>query len=430
MAGKPVASIIGVGCTTFGNVLSTPEIKGMTLQELYMTACKEAIKDAGLNAVKDIDAFYIGNYLPQSSHQLSENSQTCDWLGLQGKPSLNFATACSTTNAGLGLASMSVMSGKYDCVLVTAGEILDSQPKETAETVAETPLEREPLDIGKMFYWTMYGGDTIYDNYGAASGFAYYGPWQMIEYGRRYGLSLEEMDRVEYMIRKNDRLHASLNPKSLIKETYEKEAKRAGYDDPFEYWKKTNPYGAWPVRAKSFLNTCDGASAYIVCHPKLAAKFTDKKPIDVIGWGWSTTNTPFFEDPLEYTCHKLAYAEAYKMAGVQGKDLDYLTTHSCSATMAELESAETGGYFKHGEAAKAILDGRTLYTGDKPMNVTGGRHAFGHAWSASAGAELYEIVKQMRGEAGKRQMANDIKLAGMQNEGALFHAAVSILKRR
>jgi acetyl-CoA C-acetyltransferase len=64
------------------------------------------------------------------------------------------------------------------------------------------------------------------------------------------------------------------------------------------------------------------------------------------------------------------------------------------------------------------------------MNVTGGRHAFGHAWSASAGAELYEIVKQMRGEAGKRQMKNDVKLAGMQNEGALFHAAVTILKRR
>ena len=125
MVGKPVASIIGVGCTTFGNVMSTPGIKGMTLQELYMTACKEAIADAGINAVKDIDAFYIGNYEPQSSHQLSENSQTCDWLGLQGKPSINFATACSTTNTGLGLASMSVMSGKYDCVLVTAGEILD-----------------------------------------------------------------------------------------------------------------------------------------------------------------------------------------------------------------------------------------------------------------------------------------------------------------
>jgi acetyl-CoA C-acetyltransferase len=430
MVQPPVASVIGVGCTTFGDVLSTPEIQDKTLQELYVDACQEALRDAGLNPVRDIDAFFIGNYLPQSVHQLSVNSQACDWLGLQGKPSLNFATACSTTNVGLGLSSMAVMSGKYRCVLVTAGEILRSQPKESWTTLASSPLEREPLDPGEMFYYTMYGADTVYDNYGAASGFAYYGPWQMIEYGRRYGYSAEDIDRIEYTIRRNDRLHASLNPKSLIRESYEHEAKQAGYDNPFEYWLQTNPVSAWPVRVKSFLNPCDGASAYVICHPDLATELTDKRPVDLVGWGWSTTNSPFFEDPLEYTGHKRAYDEAYAMAGVAGADLDYLTTHSCSATMAEIESAETGGYFDHGEAGKAILDGRTLYTGDKPMNVTGGRHAFGHAWSASAGAELYEIVKQMRGEADGRQMAKDIGLAGIQNEGALFHTAVSILNRR
>lgn len=429
MAGKPVASIIGVGCTTFGNVMSTPEIKDWTLQELIMDAVHEAYDDAGVNPVKDIDAFYYGHMLSHSSHQYSNNTQTCDWLGLQGKPSLNFATACSTTNVGLGLAAMSIMSGKHKCVLVTAGETLSSQPKEQPNNPVESPLLRDPLDVGLMFYWTMYGGDTIYDNYAAASGFAFYGPWQMIEYARRYNVPIEKMDEVEYMIRRNDRLHASLNPKSLIKETYEEEARKAGYKDPFEYWKKTNPMSAWPVRAKSFLNTCDGASAYILCAPEVAKKFTDQ-PVDLIGWGWSGTNSPFFEDPLEWTAHRKAFAEAYKMAGVTGKDLDYLTTHSCSATMAEIASCETGGYFGRGEAWKGILDGRTLYTGDKPMNVTGGRHAFGHAWTASAGAELYEIVKQMQGKAGKRQMKNDVELAAIQNEGATIHAAVSVLKRR
>jgi acetyl-CoA C-acetyltransferase len=430
MTNPSVGSVIGVGCTSFGDVLSTPEIKDKTLQELYVEACREAMEDAGLNPVKDIDAFFIGNYLPHSVNQLSVNTQTADWLGLQGKPSLNFATACSTTNVGLGLASMAVMSGKYRIVLVTAGEILQSRPKESITTPARSPLEREPLDVGEMFYYTMYGADTVYDNYGAASGFAYYGPWQMIEYGRRYGYKLEDLDRIEFMIRSNDRFHASLNPKSLIKQTYEDEAREAGYEDPFEYWTETNPFSAWPVRAKSFLNACDGASAYIVCHPDVAAEVTEKRPIDLIGWGWSSTNSPFFEDPLEYTGHRLAYDEAYEMAGVTGVDLDYLTTHSCSATMAEVESAETGGYLAHGEAGKAILEGQTRYDGEKPMNVTGGRHAFGHSWSASAGAELYEIVKQMRREADGRQMSKDINLAGIQNEGALFHTAVSILKRR
>ena len=427
--GKAVASIIGVGCTKFGSVLSTPEIKNMTMQELYTTACHEAYEDAGVNPVKDIDAFYIGNYLSDSIHQHSNNTQTCDWLGLQGKPSMNFATACSTTNVGLGQAAMSIMSGRHKCVLVTGGEILTAQQKESASNPVSSPLDRDPLDAGLMFYWTMYGADTIYDNYAAASGFAWYGPLQMIEYARRYGLTEEQMDMIEYKIRSNDRLHASLNPKSLMSESYEEEARKAGYKDSFEYWKKTNPMSAWPVRAKSFVNACDGSSAYIVCAPELATKFT-KDPIDIIGWGWSTTNSPFFTDPIEYDAHRKAYDAAYKMAGVKGKDLDYLTTHSCSATMAELVSSETGGYFDKGEAWRAVLDGRTLYTGDKPMNVTGGRHAFGHAWSASAGAEIYEIVKQMQGKAGKRQMKNDIELAAIQNEGALFHGAVSVLRRR
>lgn len=430
MVSKPKVSIIGVGCTQFGSVLSTPGLKDKTFQELVTMACHEAMEDAGVNPVKDIDALFVGNMLSHSLHQYSMATQVCDWIGMQGKPALHFATACSTSNVGIGLAAEAIMSGKYKCVLVTAGEILTAQPKEQPDKPMNNPLERDPLDFGLMFYWTMYGSDQIYNAYMNVPGLAYYGPMQMVAYAKKYGLTIETMDEVEYKTRVADRIHASLNPKALMKETMEEEAKKAGYTDTFKYWKEKNPISTWPIRAKSFLTPADGASAYIVCDAKLAKKLCKKTPVDVLGWGWSATNHPFFTDPLEWTAHKLAFKEAYKMAGITGKDIDYLSAHSCSATMSSIHTAEMAGYFKPGTAWKAVLDGRTLYTGDKPMNTTGSRHAFGHAWSGSAGAELYEIVKQMRGECGKRQIKKKLRIAVLENEGATIHAAVTVLKKR
>ncbi|MEM4230602.1 MAG: thiolase family protein, partial [Candidatus Pacearchaeota archaeon] len=83
-----------------------------------------------------------------------------------------------------------------------------------------------------------------------------------------------------------------------------------------------------------------------------------------------------------------------------------------------------------GEAWKAFMEGRTLYNADKPMNTSGGRHGKGHAFGASPGAETYEIVKQMRGEAEKRQCKKDIKLAAQHNHGYGMQTSVTVLKRR
>ena len=92
--------------------------------------------------------------------------------------------------------------------------------------------------------------------------------------------------------------------------------------------------------------------------------------------------------------------------------------------------SEIAGYFPKGQAWKAFMEDRTMFDADKPMNTSGGRHGKGHAFGASPGAETYEIVKQMRREAGKRQCKKDIKLAAQHNHGYGMHSAVTILKRR
>ncbi|RLE42193.1 thiolase family protein, partial [Candidatus Woesearchaeota archaeon] len=217
---------------------------------------------------------------------------------------------------------------------------------------------------------------------------------------------------------------------AYVTETLEEQAKNKGFKDAFEFWKSNNnPFFAYPTRLLSALNTVDGAAAYIITKPENAAKFHEQ-PIDVIGFHWSVSNYPWYkEDPTDWAIDKTSFEKAYKMAGITPKDLDYLTVHDCMQVY-QLIMSEIAGYFEKGEAWKAFMEGRTLFSGDKPMNTSGGRHGKGHAFGASPGAETYEIVKQMRGEAGKRQVKKEINIAAQHNHGYGMHSAVTIFKKR
>ncbi len=422
MTAKPKGSIVGVGCTKFGSVLKTPELKGKTFHELIAEAAFEAMDDAGMTG-KDIDAFYIGSMLSHSSHVYSHHTQLADWLGLNLKPGLHFATACSTLNTGLGLAAMAVSSGKFDTVLVAGAEILSSYPN-------DNPVERKAIGPQQLWYWTDFGVDQIYAYHHCYDIATAYGAIPTLGYARKNNIPLDEMDRVMYHVHKAVRKHSSLNPKAFVTESLEKSSKRKRFRTTYDYWKsRNNPFFAYPTRLLSALNTADGASAYIVTRPDKARKFSDQ-PIDIIGFHWSASNYPWHDkDPTNWFIDKVAFKNAYRMAKVSGKNLDYLSVHDCMQIY-QLILSEIAGYFKKGEAWKAFLEDRTLYNHDKPMNTSGGRHGKGHAFAASPGAETYEIVKQMRGEAGRRQVKKEIKVAAQHNHGYGMQTAVTVFKKR
>ncbi len=422
LAKKPMASVVGVGCTKFGNVMKTPELKGKTFHEMITEAAFEAMNDAGMGG-KDIDAFYVGSMLSHGSHMYSHHTQLCDWLGMQNKPALHFATACSTMNTGLGMAAMSVASGKYDSVLVVGAETLSSYPD-------DNPVKRKAIDPADLWYWTDFGVDQVYAYHHCYDIATAYGAIPTMGYAKKHGLSPEKMDEAMYHVHKAVRKHSSLNPKSFVTESLEKAAKGKGFKDTYEYWKsKNNPFFAYPTRLLSALNTVDGAAAYIVTKREDAKKHCEQ-PVDILGFHWAASNYPWYDkDPTNWSIDKEAFKGAYKMAGVSGKDLDYLYVHDCMQIY-QLIISETAGYFGKGEAWKAANEGRILYSGDKPLNTSGGRHGKGHAFGASPGSETYEIVKQMRGEAGKRQIKKDVELAAQHNHGYGMHAAVTVLKKR
>lgn len=417
---KPV--ITGVGCTKFGSVLSTPEIKGLTFYELACQAAFEAMDEAGVDP-QDIDALYIGSMVSHISHLYSHHTQMADWLGLHLKPGVHFATACSTSNTGVGLAAMGVASGKFRNVLVVSAEILSSE-------ATDDPTKRRPLDPGTLWYWTDFGVDQAYAYHHSYDIATAYGALPTLGYAKKYGVKMEKMDEVMFAIHKATRTHGSKNPKAFITTTLEQEARKAGFRDAWAFWQsRKNPFLAWPTRVKSALNTVDGASAYIISSEAEARKNFSKEPIKIEGFHWSSSNYPWYgKDATDWAIDKTAFETAMKMAGITADDIDYLSVHDCMQIYHLIE-AEICGYFKKGEAWKAVLEGRTLHTGDKPMNTSGGRHAKGHAFAASAGAEMYEAVKQMRGEAGGRQIKDVPEVSVVHNHGYGMHSAVTVLRR-
>ena len=415
------ASIVGVGCTKFGNMLTDPELKDLTFQELVAKAAFEAMNDAGISP-EDIDAFFIGNMLAHTSQVYSHATLLSDWLGLRFKGGFHFDTACSTTNTGMGIAANSINSGKYKNVLVVAGEILSSVPKNYNQ------LDREPLDAQTLWEWTDFGMDHVYAYHHCYDVASAYGAIPTMGYMKKYGLSFEKMDETMYHVNKAVRMHASLNPKAYIRQDLDQLARSKGYKDSLEYWKsKYNPFFAWPTRLLSALNTVDGASAMVISgEPQ---KHDSKVPVEIRGFHWTTSNYPWYgTDSTTMPQDVIAIKGAYKMAGIQPKDIDYLYVHDCMQ-IHQLEVSEIAGYFPKGESWKAFMDDRTTYKGDKPLNVSGGRHGLGHAFEASAGAETYHIVKQMRGEAGKLQMKTRPKIAVQHNHGYGMHTAVTVLER-
>jgi acetyl-CoA C-acetyltransferase len=112
----------------------------------------------------------------------------------------------------------------------------------------------------------------------------------------------------------------------------------------------------------------------------------------------------------------LASRQAYKMAGVGAEDIDMACVHDCF-TIAEVIASEDLGFFPKGEGGVAAVEGRTSLGGDKPINTDGGLKAKGHPVGATGAAMVVEMYKQLRGQAGRRQV-KDAEVGLTHNVGA------------
>ena len=389
-------SIIGVGCTPFTDIMTHPKTKGLTEGELFGWAALEAMNDAGVEA-KDVDMYFHGQgSAAQFSDYITPNAQVANWFGMRGKAAVHHSEACCTGYLALDLAVNAVASGKHNIVLSGCIEITGSVAAPGKPAHMRRPISF--LDI-------MAGMPTLYDRAYTRqleAGLSNAIDDVAADYCRQYGLTDDQMDDVLNALAINHRRSSARNPLALHQKEYKETAKEAGFDDPMKYLKSDsfNPRMGEYLRASGFEARCDGAGAVIVCPTEMAKQFK-QQPIEVLGIG--TALLEGSQPHLEKRATAEAIRQVYELTGVKPAEIDLLMANDFFITSGLL-AAELSGYIPAGEGWKYILDGRTSYDGDKPINSNGGRTAFGHAFAASGLADCYEAVKQMRRQCGDHQV--------------------------
>ena len=421
-------SIIGAAYTPFGDVLETPEIKGMTYRELLSWAALEALESAGITP-KDVDSLLVAHYQTEPVKTQSIQAVAAEWLGIKTKPSVKYETACSSGASGVRLAGSLIASGLDDIVLLTGVEILNSVIDENLLEYRKQPAVRVPIDPNDQFDFVSNGFDQAYfqplafDLLGGLSAFP------ILAYAKKHGLTVDQVDEAQSAASISLRRNAARNPRAWHRKEFAEIAQEAGFDDVMDYMKSTthNPFVSWPVRALHLYSVADGAAALVLCPAEDAKKYTGN-PVDVLGVGLASGLT-YYADPLNLPTEKSALEQAYAMADLNPKEIDYLGLHDCMVHQ-HITVSEMAGYFAPGEAWQAIIEGRTAFDGDKPINTHGGCPSMGNTYDASGIAEIGEAVLQMRGECDQRQIDPLPKTAVCHALGSGPSFGATVLRRR
>ena len=410
-------ALVGAGMSKFG------AFKEKNGRDLFVEAYKNMTHsvDKGFDPAA-IESFYLGNFSSDLfEHQGHTAPLLADAVGLTPIPAVRVENACASGASALRLGLMAITSGMVDVVLVGGTEKMTNLP--TAEVT-------DTLATAADFLFEIAAGFTFPGFYAAMA----------TAYMAQYGMKPEHLMKVAIKNHEN----GALNPNAQFNVTIQKwmesriaSALKKGYPAPawddiwdFLHDDKANPMIAWPLRLFDCSPITDGASAILLVAEERAKEFTDH-PIQIIGSGQASDVALHDRTDLtSISAAKLAAFQAYEMAGVTAKDICIAEVHDCF-TIAEVIASEDIGFFAPGEGFKAAEEGVTARDGAKPINTSGGLKSKGHPVGTSGVAQVIEIWKQMRGEAGDRQVPGDVSLTMTHNVGATGSTCVvHIYERR
>ncbi|MCJ7703757.1 MAG: hypothetical protein MUO62_19435 [Anaerolineales bacterium] len=376
-------AIVGVGWAGFRPL--TPEV---SYKELMYAAAVRAYADAGVDPRRDIQSFIT---VAEDFHEGTSifDEYVPDQLGAAMKP---MHTICGDGLHGLATAVMLIRSGQCDLVALEghskASNIL-TLPQVTA--YAQDPVINRPLRLNTHFIAGM----------------------EMNRYLHETGTSREACAAV---VVKN-RFNALFNPAASF-----------GADltlNDVHY----GPPLAWPLGQRETSADADGAVVMVLAAEKVARTLSPA-PIWIQGVGW--TNGSASLESREWG--RVPYLEraarmAYSQAGIRtpGQVVDFAEIDDTYAYK-ELQSLEALGFCRPGEAGDLTLAGFTAPQGDLPVNVSGGSLGWGHLLDATGLARALEVVLQLRGDAGPRQIEDvEVGLAQSWRGVPTTSAAVAVL---
>ncbi|MEN4017520.1 MAG: thiolase domain-containing protein [Methanobacterium sp.] len=354
-------AIIGVSQTKFG------ELWDESFRDLITTAGIKAVEDANIEGA-DLDAMYIGNMSAglfiQQEHIAS---LIADHAGLTPIPCARVEAACASGGLALRNSIMAVASGYHD-IVISAGV------EKMTDVVDPTPAIATASDQE----WEAQQGITF------PSLYAMMARRHMYE----YGTTREQLAMVSVINHQN----GAKNPLAQF---------------PMEISVDTvlnSTVVADPLRLLDCSPVSDGAAAVILCPAEDAKKYTDT-PIYVKASTQASGSIALHDrkdlTTIDATVH--AVRNAYKMTGLEPKDIDAVEVHDCFSINGLL-AIEDLGFVEKGKGGTAIEEGMTRLDGKIPVNPSGGLKSRGHPLGATGIAQAAEIVWQLRGEAGKRQV--------------------------
>ncbi len=383
--------VLGVGMTKFGR-------SEHSMKEMFSMAALEALEESGLES-KDLQALFIGNVLGGFEEgQMNIAPFLADEIGMRhGAPATRYEGACASATVAIRHAALMVGSGVYDLVMAGGAE---------RTTIMGTPLATKTFAMGS------------HSEYERFTGITFPGIFAMVahQYCAKYGIALADLKMSMARTAVKNHHNGTLNPLAHFKKEITVETVLNG------------PMIADPLQLFDCCPFSDGAAAIVLAD---AAKFKNKvrTPVYVAGTGQGSAGSTYRQKDLtRMAAREAAVRQAYDQAGIGPSDVDVCELHDCF-TIAEVVALEMLGFAEFGQGPAAVDRGDTSLTGRIPINPSGGLKAKGHPIGATGAAQAYEIVKQLRGECGERQV-NGAKIGLVDTLGGDFSTVCSLVLRR
>lgn len=354
-------AVVGVGQTAFNRGTDKTSV------ELATEAAMEAIIESHLKP-KDIQALFMGNvYGDFEEGQTMIQAFTADSIGAHNIPVMRYEAVCCSASVAVRDAFMWIASGFYDIALVCGVEKAGSMG---------TPMATRTFAMGS---------DARYEYPCGITFPAFFGMLTYL-YSKKYNIPLPKLKEQMAVTSIQSHHYGMFNPKAHFHKeiTMDMVLNAAVVCTPLQL------YDCCPLS--------DGAAALVLASEEAAKKLTPK-PVYVIGAGLGSQG--LLANQEDYLPHlkarEVSVKRAYDMAGLKPDDIDVVELHDCFS-IAALIDAEGLGLFEHGKSGEAWVKGQAAIGGKVAINTSGGLKAKGHPIGATGVGQVYELVKQLRGE--------------------------------
>ncbi|MFA7150449.1 MAG: thiolase domain-containing protein [Candidatus Methanomethylophilaceae archaeon] len=361
-------AIIGIGVTKFG------ELWNDSFRSIGIEAGLRAIADSKL-AGNEIDGIFIGNLSAgRFINQQHIDALIADYSGMATNhiPAVRVEAGGASGGVAFRQGVMAVASGMHDIVLVGGAEKMTDLDDPAINSVVDATADAE---------WEASMGLTFASLYAMIA-------QRMIHEGTA---TREEI--ASFAV--NSHAHGALNPNAQFR-------KAITLDTVLRAGKVADPLGVFDCAPIS-----DGAAAVVLCPLEEAKKHTDSYvKVSAVEQGSDTLALFQRPDITSFGATVAVAKRAYETAGISPVDVNVAEVHD-NYTVSGILALQDLGFYRKGEAGKAVLDGEvTLGGGRLAVNTSGGLKARGHPIGATGIAQIVEIAEQLRGSAGKRQVDN------------------------